>query len=354
MKEIPIIGAGPAGLTSAIVLARNGFKVKVYEKSYEVGHRLNGDFQGLENWSSEKDALDILKEIGIGIDFICEPYYGGAVFAPAMEPATVKSERPIFYLVKRGSMEGTLDRGLKEQALAAGAEIVFNTKIENLDGRAIVATGPKFVTAVAVGITFETAMEDRAVVTFGDDISPKGYTYLLINKGRGTLATVLFGDFKRGNECFEGMLRFFRKNLDMDIKNEKRFSSYGNFFMKDSQVIDGKLYTGESAGFQDNLWGFGMKYAIISGHLAAKSIIEGLDYDKLWKAELKTTLEASLVNRYLIEKFGDIAYRYLTKKFACGNPCGFLKKQYNYSFFKNLFLPLAHRKHNKLLNRSCH
>ncbi|MFV1956496.1 MAG: NAD(P)-binding protein, partial [bacterium] len=41
---INIVGAGPAGLASAIVLRRHGFGVKVYEMSSDVGHRLNGDF----------------------------------------------------------------------------------------------------------------------------------------------------------------------------------------------------------------------------------------------------------------------------------------------------------------------
>ena len=51
MNTVKIIGAGPAGLVAAIVLRRHGIPVTVFEKSPEVGHRLSGDFQGLENWS---------------------------------------------------------------------------------------------------------------------------------------------------------------------------------------------------------------------------------------------------------------------------------------------------------------
>lgn len=106
MKEtINVIGAGPAGLASAIVLRRRGFSVRVFEMSSDVGHRLNGDFQGLENWSSEKDITEILKDLGIETNFLCVPYYGGTIYAPDIKPVEIKSERPIFYLVKRGSME---------------------------------------------------------------------------------------------------------------------------------------------------------------------------------------------------------------------------------------------------------
>ncbi|MBI5639992.1 MAG: NAD(P)/FAD-dependent oxidoreductase [Nitrospirae bacterium] len=355
MKEsVNIIGAGPAGLTAAIVLAKSGFRARVYEMSSDVGHRLNGDFQGLENWSSKKDITELFKDIGIETNFLCVPYYGGTIYAPEMKPAVIKSERPIFYLVKRGTMPGTLDMGLKEQALSLGVEILFNHRLDKFDGKAIVGTGPKGADAVAVGITFNTSMEDQAVVVLDDGIAPKGYSYLLVNQGYGTMVTVLYREFRRENEYFERMLNFFKANMDMDINNGKRFGCYGNFFLRDTQIHHDKLYTGESAGFQDCLWGFGMRYAILSGYLAARSFIDGSTYDTLWKRDLKPMLETSLINRFLFERIGHAGYRYLTKRFAQGSPCGFLRRHYNYSFFKHLLLPFAKRRYeSRVKDRNC-
>lgn len=346
MKEpINIIGSGPAGLTAAIVLRKHGFPVKVYEMSSDVGHRLNGDFQGLENWSSEKDITELLKNIGIEINFLCVPYYEGTIYAPEIKPVEIKSDRPIFYLVKRGTMSGTLDMGLKEQALSLGVEILFNHRLDKFDGKAIVGTGPKGADAVAVGITFETKMKDQAVAVLDDNIAPKGYAYLLVNQGYGTMVTVLYREFRRENEYFKRMLKFFKDTLSPDIQNERKFGCYGNFFIWDTQIHHNKFYVGESGGFQDCLWGFGMRYAILSGYLAAMSLIEGSDYDMLWKRELNPMLETSLINRYLFEKFGHTGYRYLTKRFARDNPCDFLRKHYNYSFLKHLLLPIAKRRY---------
>ena len=353
-EPVNIIGAGPAGLTAGIVLRRHGFPVRVYEMSPDVGHRLNGDFQGLENWSSEKDITDLLKEIGIETNFLCVPYHRGIIYAPEMKPAEMKSERPIFYLVKRGTMPGTLDMGLKEQALSLGVEILFNHRLDKFDGKAIVGTGPKGADAVAVGITFETKMKDQAFAVLDDNIAPKGYAYLLVNQGYGTMVTVFYREYRRENEYFDRMMRFFKDTLNPDIQNERKFGCYGNFFIWNTQVHHKKLYVGESGGFQDCLWGFGMRYAILSGYLAAKSLIEGSDYDMLWQRELKPMLETSLINRFLFERFGHSGYRYLARKFAKGNPCDFLRKHYNYSFFKHLLLPIAKKKHeSKVKDTNC-
>jgi flavin-dependent dehydrogenase len=343
-RTISIIGAGPAGLAAAIALRNNGYPVRVFEKSPKAGHRFHGDFQGLENWTNESDILDSLREIGIDINFLCSPFYGGTMYLPGGEAVRIRSERPMFYLVRRGPMPGTLDSGLKEQALAAGAEIIFNHRAEPSEVD-IVGSGPKGYVILIAGINFKTSMADAAFAVLDDDLAPKGYSYLLVNQGLGTVATVLFRDFTKVGECLEKSLEFFSTKVDLDMRSERRFGGKINFFIRDSHVEDGRLHIGEAAGFQDCLWGFGMRYAMTSGHLAARSIIEGTDYDSLWKENFGPTLYTSLVNRRLYEWFGHLGYRTVTRRLAKSeSPCDYLRRHYALSPFKRLLLPICRGK----------
>ena len=45
IENIKIAGAGPAGLTAAINLAKAGYQVEVFEKNHDTGVRFHGDLQ---------------------------------------------------------------------------------------------------------------------------------------------------------------------------------------------------------------------------------------------------------------------------------------------------------------------
>ena len=74
MKSVKILGAGPAGLAAAINLSQNGYNVDIFERNLDVGNNINGNLQGLENWSGDQDVIEEFKKMNIKTNFHCEPF----------------------------------------------------------------------------------------------------------------------------------------------------------------------------------------------------------------------------------------------------------------------------------------
>ena len=339
------MGSGPSGMAAAIVLARAGQNVTVYERHNDVGGRYHGDFQGLENWSYKTDALDEFAAMGIQLASCSRPYRGATVYNPRFKPLVVESEKPLYYLVSRGQGDGSLDMALKAQALEAGVKLKFNTAI-SIEDADIIASGPRGVTAIVGGMTFETDDADGAYVIFNDELAPGGYAYLLISNNKATVAIVLSENYPDVQSYLDRTLEKCIEVANLSApKKPRRWGGYGAFGIPSTGSDEkGRLYVGEAAGFQDMLFGFGIRYGLASGCLAATSILEGSNYDRLWQAHFQPRLKASMSNRYLFNRLGSVAYNLLwlaTGKSS--NPDKVLYWLYNWTLLKKLAFPLAKR-----------
>jgi flavin-dependent dehydrogenase len=337
---ISIAGAGPAGLTAAITLAQAGYEVVVHEQHADVGMRFSEDFQALENWTSAEDVLETLRRTGIRPDFYCRPIRDVSSFGPRRS-TSVRFAQPLAYLVRRGCGSDSFDASLKRQALNHGVQLRFRSCLNKHDAD-IVATGPRRAKAVAVGAVFETDFQDYAAVLLDDAVAPKGYAYLLVADGRGTLAAVLYEQFKRGRASLDAALSRFQDLLDLTLRNAHYFGGYGDFALLRSATVEDRCYVGEAAGFQDYLFGFGIRYAIQSGYLAARSLIEGAEYDTLWRASFGSQLRTSLINRYWYEFCGRRGYDLLVRSSGWPrDPKQFWTKVYTKPVLRLVAYPLA-------------
>lgn len=314
---IEIAGAGPAGLAAALTIVHSGRPARVYEQRHDVGLRFHGDFQGLENWTTPIDVLDELQQLGIATDFEHTPFSEIVAFDPAGQARTFRSRRPLFYLIRRGQDAGSLDRGLKLQALTAGVELRFDTAIQHFPHGGIVTQGPHRADAIAAGYLFDTDMADGAFAAVSDDLAPKGYAYLLVHGGRGTLASCLFADFHHERDYVERCVAFFTDKVGVRMRNARRFGGSGNFALPSQARKGNILYAGESAGFQDPLFGFGMRAAIITGALAGAALAAEKPgrYEREWKHRLRDYQQAAATNRWFYERLGDRGYQKVLRGF---------------------------------------
>jgi flavin-dependent dehydrogenase len=344
METIGIAGGGISGLTAAIHLAKNGFPVTVYEKGTDVASRFTAEFQGLENWSTDEDVLVLLERIGISPHFYCRSFYEVEAIDDLEQRYTVRTDgRAGIYLVKRGREPDSIDQYLKRAALELGVKFRFGRSPEDREVH-ILAKGPQSIRSIAYGIRADVRHDDRIAILLDDRIAPKCYAYLIIVDGKMILVSTLMRDFYRAKACFSATFERVKRMFGVDPKDVRPFKGHFDFGLRASYVVDGQLLVGECGGFQDYLFGFGMRYALISGHLAARSIIEGLNYDQLVQQEIEKPLRSSLVNRYVFEKLGNWGYRRLVHRWERSDDVlRLMKRWYGWRGHKGLLLPLAMR-----------
>jgi len=313
-ETITIAGAGPAGLAAAITLARAGRHVIVHEAQGEVGYRFQGDFQGLENWTTEQDALDRMRDWAMPVDFKAQPFKQGVAFDAWGRRYAARSEIPLFYMVERGPGPASLDSALLRQAQALGVEVRFNSRLDRLEGPGILATGPKTADAIAVGYHFDTPMDDGFWVICDNALAPQGYAYLLIMQGRGTVKSCMFSGFKQEKRYVERTVAAFRRLVGLEMVNATPHGGAGNFRIPQTASSGTHLAVGEQAGFQDTLWGFGIRLAMGSGVLAARSLMENDDdYHRRWQQQIAPQMQASVVNRVFYSMLGNYGYRWFLR-----------------------------------------
>jgi len=254
----------------------------------------------------------------------------------------IHSKEPYGWFIHRGAEEGTLDRGLLAQARALGVDVKFNSRLTQAD---IVATGPAAPDGLAREMTWRTSDDERVDVFFNHKLSPGGYSYLFILDGIATFGCAIVADFKKIDDYFDHSLAEARKIHPFETPGETRTGySYMNFHLKTLATSNGSRFVGEAAGFQDYLFGLGIRYAITSGVLAARSILEQRDFDDLWRAELGEKQETSLVNRFLYEAGGNAGLSMFVRQAARAKDFHrYLSGWHAHTWWKSLLAPVVRR-----------
>jgi flavin-dependent dehydrogenase len=341
-STIVIAGAGPSGLAAAITLARAGRRVEVHEAKRDVGTRFIGDLQIIEGASEAEPVPEFLDRIGMERNFYFRPVSWATFYDHRRHGRKIESKQPYGFFIRRGAEENTLDRGLLAQAIALGVDVKFNSRITNAD---IIATGPAAPDGLAREMTWRSSDPERIDVYFNHLLSPGGYSYLFILDGVATFGCAIVADFKKIDEYFAHSLAEAQKIQAFEVPEDARVGySYMNFHLKEHATSNGTRFVGEAAGFQDYLFGLGIRYALTSGWLAARSIIEGRDFDELWRAELGAKQETSLVNRFLYESGGNVGLSMFVRQAARAKDFHrYLNGWHQRRWWKRMLAPMVRR-----------
>ncbi|MDP6125975.1 MAG: NAD(P)/FAD-dependent oxidoreductase [Candidatus Latescibacteria bacterium] len=341
-SPVIVAGAGPAGLCAAIELSRRGHQVVVYERHTDVGWRFSDGYQILPNFMDNEPVPAMLSRLGISVNFTFLPRRSISFFDDRRKRYDLKGEEPFGFFIARGPGEMTLDQGLKDQATQLGAEFKFGQRAP--DSAHIVATGAKRVQGVSMEKVFDTDLDDTLMVVLDNEIAPGGFAYLFILEGRATLAAAVTKDMGSIRERLSQTTNMFSQMLPLKLNRSKSHTSSMDFFLSDSATMNGSASaTGEAAGFQDFLFGLGIRPAMESGYLAAKALDESLCYDDLVRQRFGRRFEVSLVNRYLYELGGRWGYRAFLWAASKSDFCRFGRRITSSNPLNRLALPIVKR-----------
>lgn len=303
LKEIKIAGGGIAGLVSAINLKRAGFEVFIFEKEKKIGNHYPKNPQLLPNWFSKKNILEEIAECGIKIKFLRE-IKEIEIKLPYQKIEIVSKKEPIGYVVLRGG-KGSLEDNLRKIAEKAGVKFVNNFFVKEKDFQKfnIVAIGKSKILTIGYGQVFKGNFNPKKlIVSLDPKYSPSlGYCYLFPFSEKKAILKIS-KKFAEKISLKENLAKFKKEVLKSNEEFLYDFWTKRSFKIPKKAKINNTLFVGEAAGFQDPLFRFGLRYAIISGYLAAKAIIEGKNYDLLWKKLLLPEFKKINLFREIFEK----------------------------------------------------
>ena len=344
--EVHVLGAGLSGLAAATILARSGKEVHVHEIRKDSGARFDGDFQGIENWTSEVDFFDEMAEWGFDTNMFKSDAFG---IIDLIHPDDVvthpETDGVAFRVVERGTSSHTIDQGFKRMALEAGVKIHYGVRKppEECD---IVAAGPRESSAVAYGEIFETTHRNIVAFQLNDKLAPGAYSYLIIIDGIGLICTCLWRKQRNSGRYLDETIAWYEDNYDLNRKPIKRVGGKGDFGLPTKYEHEGRFYVGEAGGLQDFMWGFGMRYAITSGVISAKAILGELDYEKEIRGRLVPLVRASAVNRFLMNRVGDrgfkiVANQWMRDQKRKGDGLSFMRWLYKPGLIRRALWPIV-------------
>ena len=299
---VRVAGAGLAGLMAAITAADLGESVELFERKRALLPTTGAHTEALRNYGS-RDALGELQSFGFDV----RPFTTVTRAVRRSEHFENVVTGKSYYLFMRGPEDYTVDQQLYHKALDAGVQFRFGrTAPMDLD---IVATGPpedRF-NMMAAGYTFtaEGANLDRDIVVavLDNDLAPGGY--LAITPG------VEYHSFYSGSwtdldyeRVLAMALRAAQRPWIREILGTSRQVGkiHGRAFYTQDPIASAtrgrQLVVGEAGGFQDAVAAYGFRYAVITGALAARSVVEHIEY----RALLSTTFKDEFQRAYEYRK----------------------------------------------------
>ncbi|HET7039828.1 MAG TPA: NAD(P)/FAD-dependent oxidoreductase [Gemmatimonadales bacterium] len=320
--DVAVVGAGPAGSTTAFHLARSGLRVALLERESLPRYKTCGG--GLVGRA--------LRWLPVPVDPAAERVCREIVVGLVPRHLAFSYRRP--YPLITMTMRSALDALLARSAEAAGADLLAPCELRGLeeagDGvrldtsrgplRADFVVGADGATGVVArsggwdarrhaipAIEIETWVDDATMARLGDaarfdfGLPSRGYAWVFPKASHlsiGVLTT------RRGTHDLSGALAAYLAMLDVRPRHVERHGYVIPTTAATGRLVRGRLVAvGDAAGLADPLTAEGISFAALSGRLAAAALVEaGLDpartaerYERAVSRHIRPELRAARV-----------------------------------------------------------
>jgi digeranylgeranylglycerophospholipid reductase len=342
--DIVVVGAGPAGLSSAMMAAQSGARVAVLEKSKEIGYPIHTSGG---SWIDELRALEIP-------DRFMHPIREG-FFISAGAETIFNYDNPVSCILDiRG-----LYQYLAELASQNGAEIFVNTTVSDAvldknkisgvrarrNGREFFFKAPMIIDAsgaaaiiarrigltpgfqrVGVGAEYDLYAPDwpanRAAFLLGSRFAPSGYGWVFprgnhrLRLGIGLIHPDTAADPKQYLENILSRNDLFDGALARVSRIEYHTGIIPSEIYLPRTVSHGLMVVGDAGGLISTLLGEGIRFAIAIGRMAGRVAGEAIasqrfdvkflsKFETLWKKQYRRVFEIGVWINHRIASYTD-------------------------------------------------
>lgn len=314
--RVAIIGAGISGLACAYELEKYGIRPDIYEIQEAVGGRGYNHMAGWMNimYRPIKDAVEYLKnDFGIVIKPV--ERINQVDFYSKNEQARLTGPK-LGYMVLAGPEKGSVHHQLLSQVLTPikyGQIVNFRQLSHDYD-HVVVATGTPEIPMILgnwqtdiagyiYGANITGEFDPQTIkMWFNTEWAQRAYGYFVPwNDRKGSLVLNLQEVGSHGaQKCWHKFLNY----LKWDIQILETYEDTHNIGHVLQNRYKNMIFVGFAGGFLDPLFAFGQIASMASGAYAAKTIVEGANFDKLMANWLKRNDNLRIMRRY-VDKFND-------------------------------------------------
>lgn len=337
MRDVVVIGGGPAGLAAAAELARRGHNVSLVEEHATIGAPVH---------CTGVLAAEAVASLELPRHAVLNPLSTVRFVAPsgrAFEYTTAETEALVIDRL-------VFDGALADAAISAGVSVVQSRRAtavlqnarsivvrladgDTIESRSVViACGAQYGLQRRLGLDippvylhsaqfeFPADTPRDVEIYFGSTVAPKGFAWVVpVQRGTRSFARVGVMAATQATSWFTRMVQQVQHRWQLDVPNpltpRRRVLPLAAVRRT---YHDRVLLVGDAAGLVKPTTGGGIYYSIVSGRLAAEVLSEQLQrdelaaaqlarYEKLWRKRFQAEFAAQLALRRVAERMDDDA-----------------------------------------------